>query len=270
MTEEITAKYVETGVDVFIGAGESFFTNSVKGFGPPTGAGNPGAGAPNGAGQGRPQGQGAPGGGPGAGGPGTSGPQMAFEPRTDKRDLLGELKQKGYQILHSWEEIKQVKSGKVAGFTDKVQIPNLENGRDPGMYPDEVSVALNLLSQNPKGFFLMTSSMFVDRASHNSKTDLLIKEVINLDLAIGRALDFADKHDDTLVLVAGSPEASGMSLVGGDILNRKVEAKWAMPGMANHSGIMVPYFAYGAGAEQFGGTILNTDLFKIMKTLLKL
>ena len=39
---------------------------------------------------------------------------------------------------------------------------------------------------------------------------------------------------------------------------------------ANHSGIMVPYFAYGAGAEQFGGTILNTDLFKIMKTLLKL
>ena len=272
MTEEITAKYVDTGVDVFIGAGESFFTNSVKGFGPPTGAGNPGAGgapngadAPNGAGQVRPQGQGAPGGGPGAGGP-----QMTFEPRTDKRDLLGELKQKGYQILHSWEEIKQVKSGKVAGFTDKVQMPNLENGRDPNMYPDEVSVALNLLSQNPKGFFLMTSSMFVDRASHNSKTDLLIKEVINLDLAIGRALDFADKHDDTLVLVAGSPEASGMSLVGGDILNRKVEAKWAMPGMANHSGIMVPYFAYGAGAEQFGGTILNTDLFKIMKTLLKL
>ncbi len=116
----------------------------------------------------------------------------------------------------------------------------------------------------------MTSSMFVDRASHNSKTDLLIKEVINLDLAIGRALDFADKHDDTLVLVAGSPEASGMSLVGGDILNRKVEAKWAMPGMANHSGIMVPYFAYGAGAEQFGGSILNTQLFEKMKSLLKL
>jgi len=195
---------------------------------------------------------------------------MTFEPRADKRDLLGELKQKGYHILHSWEEIKQVKSGKVAGFTDKVQIPNLENGRDPNMYPDEVSLALSLLSQNPKGFFLMTSSMFVDRASHNGKTDLLIKEAINLDMAIGRALDFADKRDDTLVIVAGSPEASGMTLVGGDIQNRTVEAKWTMPGMANHSGIMVPYFAYGAGAGQFGGTMLNTQMFEQMKSLLKL
>ena len=230
MTDEITVQYVDTGVDVFIGAGESFFTNSVKGFGP----------------------------------------QMTFEPRADKRDLMGELKQKGYQILHSWEEIKQVKSGKVAGFTDKVQMPNLENGRDPNMYPEEVSLALNLLSQNSKGFFLMTSSMFVDRASHNGKTDLLIKEAINLDMAIGRALDFADKHEDTLVIVAGSPEASGMTLVGGDIQNRKVEARWTMPGMANHSGIMVPYFAYGAGAEQFGGTMLNTQLFEQMKSLLRL
>ena len=189
MTDEITAQYVDTGVDVFIGAGESFFTNSVKGFGPPTGAGNPGGA---GQGQGRPQGQG----GPGQGGPGAGGPQMTFEPRADKRDLLGELKQKGYQILHSWEEIKQVKSGKVAGFTDK--------------------------------------------------------------------------RDDTLVIVAGSPEASGMTLVGGDIQNRTVEAKWTMPGMANHSGIMVPYFAYGAGAEQFGGTMLNTQLFEQMKSLLRL
>ena len=269
MTDDITAQYVDTGVDVFIGAGESFFTNSVKGFGPPTGV----AGAPNGEGQqvgqgspqNRPQGAGAPQG-SGAG----AGPQMTFEPRADKRDLLAELKQKGYQVAHSWDEIKQSKSSKLAGFTDKIQMPNLENGRDPNIYPDEVSLALELLSQNPKGFFLMTSSMFVDRASHNGKTDLLIKETINLDMAIGRTLDFADKRDDTLVLVVGSPEASGMTIVGGDIQNRTVEAKWTMPGMANHSGIMVPYFAYGAGAEQFGGTILNTDLFKIMKTLLKL
>ena len=269
MTDEITAQYVDTGVDVFIGAGESFFTNSVKGFGPPTGV----AGATNSRGQqtgqgspqNRPQGAGAPQG-SGAG----AGPQMTFEPRTDKRDLLAELKQKGYQVAHSWDEIKQSKSSKLAGFTDKIQMPNLENGRDPNIYPDEVSLALELLSQNPKGFFLMTSSMFVDRASHNGKTDLLIKETINLDMAIGRALDFADKRDDTLVLVVGSPEASGMTLVGGDIQTRTVEAKWTMPGMANHSGIMVPYFAYGAGAEQFGGSILNTQLFDMMKNLMKL
>ena len=247
MTEKITAQYVDTGVDVFIGAGESFFTNNIKGFGPPTGAGQGGAGQAQGK-------QGAP--------------SMTLEPRNDKRDLLGELRQKGYQVLSSWDEIKQVKSGKLAGFTDKMQQPNLEGGRDVNFYPDEVSLALNLISQNSKGFFLMTSSMFPDRASHNSKIELLCKEVINLDMAIGRTMDFADKSGDTLVIVAGSPEASGMSLVGGDIVNRTVEAKWSMPGMANHSGIMVPYFAYGAGAEQFGGAMLNTQLFDKMKSLM--
>ncbi|MBO7419000.1 MAG: alkaline phosphatase [Bacteroidaceae bacterium] len=266
MTEQITAQYVDTGVDVFIGAGEAFFTNSVKGFGPPSGVtvsnaqvsqredGNAQQGAP------RLQG------GPGAGGAG----QMTFEPRSDGRDLLGELRQKGWQVCSTWDDIKQVKSGKLAGFTNKVDTPNLANGRDKAMYPDEVSLALDLLSQNDNGFFLLTSSMFTDRASHNGKTELLCQEAINMDEAIGRAIDFADEHGDTLVLVAGSPEASGMTIVGGDVATGQVEAKWTMPGMANHSGVMVPYFAYGAGAAQFVGAMLNTELFFKMKTALDL
>ena len=236
MTDAITAQYVDTEIDVFIGAGEDFFTNTVKYSGSPTSAGTP---------------------------------QMTFVPREDNRDLLGELRQKGYQVLSTWDDIKQVKSGRLAGFTEKVQQPNLKNGRNKNLFPDEVSLALSLLSKNDKGFFLMMSSMFPDRASHNGNIDLLCQEVINLDRAIGCALDFADEHGDTLVLVAGSPEASGMTLIDGDIANGKVEAKWTMPGMI-HTGVMVPYFAYGAGADQFGGTILNTALFEKMKNLMKL
>ena len=236
LTDAITAQYVDTEIDVFIGAGEDFFTNTVKYSGAPTSAGTP---------------------------------QMTIVPREDNRDLLVELRQKGYQVLSAWDDIKQVKSGKLAGFTEKLQQPNLLNGRDVNMFPDEVSLALSLLSQNDKGFFLMMSSMFPDRASHNGNIDLLCQEVTNLDTAIGRAMDFADEHGDTLVLVAGSPEASGMTLTDGDIANGKVEAKWTMPGMI-HTGVMVPYFAYGAGADQFGGTILNTALFEKMKNLMKL
>ena len=236
LTDAITAQYVDTEIDVFIGAGEDFFTNTVKYSGAPTSAGTP---------------------------------QMTIVPREDNRDLLVELRQKGYQVLSTWDDIKQVKSGRLAGFTEKVQQPNLKNGPNKNLFPDEVSLALSLLSKNDKGFFLMMSSMFPDRASHNGNIDLLCQEVINLDRAIGCALDFADEHGDTLVLVAGSPEASGMTLIDGDIANGKVEAKWTMPGMI-HTGVMVPYFAYGAGADQFGGTILNTALFEKMKNLMKL
>ena len=113
----------------------------------------------------------------------------------------------------------------------------------------------------------MIGDMYVDRASHNSKIDLLCDEAMDLDRAIGKALDFAERDGQTLVLVVGSPEASGMSLVGGNMAAGTVEAKWSMPGMANHSGTQVPMFAYGPGADQFMGVLENTEVFGKMKRI---
>ena len=109
--------------------------------------------------------------------------------------------------------------------------------------------------------------MFVDRASHAGDVELVGQEVIDLDKAIGEALDFAEKDGNTLVVVVGGPEASGMTLVGGDLSAGRVEAKWTMPGMI-HTGTMIPLFAYGAGSDVFQGFMENTDLFVKIKSWL--
>lgn len=236
-TEALTASLVDTGVDVFIGAGSDYFTKSPQmgGFGPGGGQGGPGGAMPMGE-------------------------------RGDKRNLIKELESKGYQVLHSIDEIRNVKSGKLAGFTGASMNPNIQQGRGD-MFPVSVETALNVLQSSAKGFFLMIGDMYVDRASHNSKIDLLCDEAMDLDRAIGKALDFAERDGQTLVLVVGSPEASGMSLVGGNMAEGTVEAKWSMPGMANHSGTQVPMFAYGPGADQFMGVLENTEVFGKMKRI---
>lgn len=108
--------------------------------------------------------------------------------------------------------------------------------------------------------------MFMDRASHNGDTKLVGLETIDFDKAIGIALDYAEKDGNTLVIVAGGPEASGMTLVGE---NEKQEpiAKWTMPGMI-HTSTMVPIFSYGVGAEKLQDIIKNTDLFFHIKNIL--
>ena len=187
--------------------------------------------------------------------------------RTDKRNLINELKAKGYQVCNSIDEIKQVKVGKLAGFTGAQSNPNIQEGRGD-MFPASVETALNVLNSGSKGFFLMVGDMYVDRASHNGRLELLCDETKDLDRAIGKALDFAEHDGQTLVLVVGSPEASGMSIVGGNMAEGTVEAKWSMPGMANHSGTQVPMFAYGPGAEQFMGVMENTEIFTVVKQMM--
>ena len=250
--EALTAGYVDTDIDVLIGAGSDYFTKSIQGgFGPGPGAGGDQGGQRPGGGQG----------GPGAGG------AMQMGERSDKRNLINELKAKGYQVCNSIDEIKQVKSGKLAGFTGAQSNPNIQEGRGD-MFPASVETALNVLKSDSKGFFLMVGDMYVDRASHNGRLELLCDETRDLDRAIGKALDFAERDGETLVLVVGSPEASGMSIVGGNMAEGTVEAKWSMPGMANHSGTQVPMFAYGPGAEQFMGVMENTEIFTVVKQML--
>ncbi len=250
--EALTAGYVDTDIDVLIGAGSDYFTKSIQGgFGPGPGAGG-------GQGGQRPAG--------GQGGPGAGGAMQMGE-RSDKRNLINELKAKGYQVCNSIDEIKQVKGGKLAGFTGAQSNPNIQEGRGD-MFPASVETALNVLKSGSKGFFLMVGDMYVDRASHNGRLELLCDETKDLDRAIGKALDFAERDGQTLVLVLGSPEASGMSIVGGNMAEGTVEAKWSMPGMANHSGTQVPMFAYGPGAEQFVGVMENTEVFTVMKQML--
>jgi len=187
-----------------------------------------------------------------------------FESRKDGRNLSKELSNKGYQVLYKMEDIQKVKSGKLAGLTAAEHNPLLpERGE---MLVPATETAINLLSQSKKGFFLMVEGSEIDFVAHNNQTPGVIMELLDMDRAIGVALAFAAKNRETLIIVTADHETGGMTITEGNNKTGDVTAKYTS---LEHTGVCVPVFAFGPGAEQFGGFMENTDIAKKMMNLLK-
>ena len=186
-----------------------------------------------------------------------------FEKRKDGRNLSQELRGKGYQVLYKMEDITKVKSGRLAGLTAEEHNDPMP-GRGEMLVP-ATETAINLLSQGKKGFFLMVEGSQIDFLAHNNHAPGVILETLDFDRTIGAALAFAAKDKQTLVIVTADHETGGMTLNEGNNKTGDILAKFSSP---EHTGICVPVFAYGPGADQFGGFMENTDVAKKMMTLL--
>lgn len=186
-----------------------------------------------------------------------------FAVRKDGRDLTSELKQNGYQVLRNMDEIAQVKTGKLAGLTADEH--NEIFSKRKMSLPLSTQTAMNILSQNKKGFFMMVEGSQIDWGGHQNHVGYVVGEMLDFDQAIGKALEFAANDKETLIIVTADHETGGMALVGGNIKNGMV--KGAFP-TGDHTATMVPVFAYGPGAENFTGIMENTDIAKkIMKLM---
>jgi len=116
--------------------------------------------------------------------------------------------------------------------------------------------ALDRLSADPDGFFLMVEHEGVDGNSHQNYTADLRNVVASFDEAVGVALDFASKRNDTLVVVTADHETGGMRV--SETRQRSLfRVEWST---TDHTGEAVAVFAYGPGAGVFGGFQDNTDV----------
>lgn len=105
----------------------------------------------------------------------------------------------------------------------------------------------------------------IDWGGHANNTIYIVNETLDFDRAVGKALEFASKDRETLLIVTADHETGGMAIVGGDMKSGMVKGAYTTGG---HSAIMVPVFSYGPGAENFTGIMENTDIPKnIMKLL---
>ena len=186
-----------------------------------------------------------------------------FSQRADKRDLILELQQKGYQVLRDMNEIAKVKSGQLAGLISDEH--NDVAGKRKMSLPLSTETALNILSQNQKGFFIMVEGSQIDWGGHGNNTIYLVKEMLDFDQAIGKALEFAAKDGETLIIVTADHETGGLSLNGGDMKTGMVKGAYTT---SEHPAVMVPVFSYGPGAENFTGIIENTEIAKRIMNLM--
>lgn len=185
-----------------------------------------------------------------------------FKNRSDNRDLIEELLQKGYQVCDTITELVKIKSGKTAGFLTEARISKRGN-----QLAVTTETALDILDDHRNGFFLMIEGSEIDGGGHENDMEYTVEEMLDFDRAVGKALEFASKSRRTLVVVTADHETGGLTLVNGDISQGKITGQYST---TDHTGIMVPVFAYGPGAELFSGIDENTSFFNKFLRLLDL
>lgn len=187
-----------------------------------------------------------------------------FEKRKDSVNLLEKLKVNGYGIATGESEILAYTGKKLAGFIAPQQPDSTTGGRGDILHK-ALSKTLDIVSGNEKGFFIMAEGSQIDWGGHANSQTYIIQEMLDFDKAIGKALDFAEKDGNTLVIVTADHETGGFAIMGGSIEERRIESAFTT---GHHTGVMIPVFAYGPGAESFGGIYQNTDIYhKMMDAL---
>ena len=188
-----------------------------------------------------------------------------FTKSRDGKNLLPDFEKNGYQVVTSMEDLKNVAGGKVFA---PVEEGDMAKPKERG---DELwqgtKKALDILSQDKDGFFLMVEGSMIDDYGHFNDLPHLMEEIYDFDQTVGKVFEWASTNPGTLVVVTADHETGGLTLVGGDVESGKIECNFST---THHSGVMVPVYSFGPGAEEFSGMYENTDLFEKMKAALKL
>lgn len=127
--------------------------------------------------------------------------------------------------------------------------------------------AIEILSQNEDGFFLMVEGSQIDWAGHQNDAVFLISETVDFDDAAGAGLDFAEKDGRTLVIITADHETGGFAVLDGSVSEQSVSKTGFVHG--EHTASMVPLLAYGPGSRAFGGMLdidgLGRELIRLVR-----
>jgi len=196
-----------------------------------------------------------------------------FNNRKDGQDLLNKFKENQFTIdTTALSDFSQIQTIEKAGFLlAKKGMPRMEDGRG-NFLSNATELAMQFLSKDDSGFFMMTEGSQIDWGGHENNSSYLISELIDFDDAVGKALDFAEKDGNTLVIVTSDHETGGFTLAAKKKMREdgseysdysEIEPTFSTGG---HSATLIPVFAFGPGSEEFTGIYENNNIFeKILK-----
>lgn len=184
-----------------------------------------------------------------------------FTGRKDSKEFLEKL-QKIYRLSTTVDDINSA-DDKVVCVDARMDLAASEETL--GLLAQATREGIEKLTKaSDKGFFLMVEGAKIDYAGHANSLPGSVVEMLSFDLAIKEALKFADSNGETLVVVTADHETGGLTLVDGN-MKGAITARYMTD---DHTPIMLPVFAYGPGASDFGGVYKNTQVFHKMKALL--
>ncbi|HNY28834.1 MAG TPA: alkaline phosphatase [Candidatus Sumerlaeota bacterium] len=165
----------------------------------------------------------------------------AFTPQTPDFFLSGEFGDAGDGVPYEYKGEKAYE-----------KLPHLS---------EMTAKALDLLDDDPDGFFLMVEGAKVDKACHGNQIERAVCEAVELSKAVQVAKKWAAGRSDTLIVVTADHETGGLKIVKDNGAGQFPTVTWSTKG---HTKTNVNVYAWGEGAEQISKTINNIDFFGIV------
>lgn len=172
--------------------------------------------------------------------------------RTDGADLIVELRRQGYDIVRTASELENTPSWRaprVFGVFSEGNLAFSDIAGRPDSQPslsDMVRNAIQLLQYNQRGYVLIVDAGLIAKACHNNEGERMLREILELDAAIGTALEYAG--DNAVIVACGKQSVSGFRLNGFPFKNDRGVSILGM----NSQGIPFITWSTGPGAAQPG------------------
>ena len=187
-----------------------------------------------------------------------------FEERYGSREnAIAAITESGFTLQENLDE--NIEGERIlALLADK----EIENRR--GYLAKATAMAIDHLSDNENGFVLMVEGSLIDGMGHGNNAEGQQAEMRYFMEAIEVAVAYANEHPETLVVVTADHETGGLAIISGNadfnLSEQGVAYTWSTTG---HSGVMVPIYLYGTGAELINGVMENADLGQQLKELIQ-
>jgi len=193
----------------------------------------------------------------------------------DRADLEAEAKKAGYAVVRTNAEMKALDrnaTNRLLGlFAPEDMAYELDRPAvttEPHL-TEMATAALDVLDNDPRGFFLMIEGGAIDHACHKTDIERAIGEVVEFDRAVSAVLAWMQTHPDTLLIITADHETGGMELIPGKYKKGdEINVRWRkaiIPGTATHSDQEVAVFATGPNSAAIKPQMQNTEIFCVIK-----
>jgi alkaline phosphatase len=202
-------------------------------------------------------------------------------------DEIDAMVSAGYAYVENRSELQAVSVDKLLGIFSYGHMSD-ERYRDYDRTPslaEMTSKSIEILSQDPQGFFLMIEGGKIDHSAHsNHKADVGL-ELIAFDYAVETALEYVNSHPNTILIVTADHETGGLSIIDQDLdetlpsslseesdrRQRRIERAFDITvdfANTSHSATNVPIYWKGSLFDDNTTLIDNTEIFDAMHTFI--
>ena len=207
-------------------------------------------------------------------------------------NLVERARELRYRYVTSAEELAAAPSrGKLLGLFANEEMFEHTGPAAPLYEPsvplrDMAAKALEILSRDRDGFFLLIEEEGIDEMAHHGHAAELIQAGQALDETVGLAREFAAEHGDTLVVVVGDHETGGLAIELVDDEDESGEGEQEEEGpftlagtdqtftvdwtTGGHTGAATPASAEGPGARAMIDVRDNTDIHGLVLDAMRL